>query len=246
MGLRRALGLVLLAAAIGAAVFTVPTVWGKPFRIEHYYARILIEFALEHPMLLSYARILEPYGLDFHSDELEDLSDENLLRMSDQVAGFLEGLDAYDRASQTPGQLLSTDILRWFLQNQVDRKPFLMHSLPVQQLDGWQSTLPDFLVNIHQVHSERDAENYLARLRALGPALEQVMDAMRSRQQLSILPPRFVIERVRAALEDFMAPAAADHVLVTSFAAKLDGAGVDASSRERSPRDGRPRSSMPW
>ena len=44
---------------LSLAVFLVPTLWGKPWAIEHFYARVFLSFALDHPELLSSMRILE-------------------------------------------------------------------------------------------------------------------------------------------------------------------------------------------
>ncbi|NNL65499.1 MAG: hypothetical protein HKP30_04595, partial [Myxococcales bacterium] len=107
-GFRRGLTIFLAVALLAAAVFVVPTIWGRPWKIEHYYLRVLVEFVVGHPMLLSYARILEPYGLDFHSDDLEDFSVEATRKMADQVDRFLEGLREYDRDDQSEAQLVST------------------------------------------------------------------------------------------------------------------------------------------
>ena len=38
-------------------------------------------------MLLSQLRLLEPYGLDFHSDDLDDFSVEFALRSAREAAG---------------------------------------------------------------------------------------------------------------------------------------------------------------
>ncbi len=61
-------------------LFLVPTLWGRPWWIEHFYTRVFVEFALDRPMLLSQLRLLEPYGLDFHSDDLDDFSVEFAMR----------------------------------------------------------------------------------------------------------------------------------------------------------------------
>ena len=108
----------ILALLVGVGVLVgVPTIWGKPWKIEHYYLRVLVEFVIDHPMLLSYARILDPYGLDFYSDDLEDFSPAATRRMADQVDEFLAGLREYDREEQTPEQLLSTDVLGWSISS---------------------------------------------------------------------------------------------------------------------------------
>ena len=51
-GARKAMwGLGLLVAAL--AIFLVPTIWLKPWSIDHYYTRVFLRFASRHPMMLS-------------------------------------------------------------------------------------------------------------------------------------------------------------------------------------------------
>jgi uncharacterized protein (DUF885 family) len=217
---------------LAGLAFAVPTLWGKPWKIEHYYLRVLAEFALEHPMLLSYARVLEPYGLDFHSDDLEDLSIEAQVQLQDQVEEFLEGLREYDRADQTHEQLLSTDVLEWFLQVQADRRPFLFHGYPVEQMDGWQSSLPDFMLNIHQVETAGDAENYVARLEKFGALFDDLTESLRYREERGIVPPRFVLAGSRQQVAELLAAPADEHVLYTHLADRLEAAGIAGAERD--------------
>lgn len=222
-----ALGALLLAAA----VFLVPTLWGKPWSIEHYYLRVLVEFALEHPMLLSYVRVLESYGLDFHSDELEDFSVEAERRTVEQAKAFLAGLRRYDRAEQTESQLLSTDVLAWLLETWIDGEPFLLHDHPVAQFQGLQSTLPDFMVNIHQIQDEGDARAWLERLAGFDLAFGQIVAGLETRAARGIVPPRFVLEAVREEIEAFTAGPPAENLLYTDFAEDL--AALEELSGER-------------
>jgi uncharacterized protein (DUF885 family) len=227
----RALCLALAALLVAAGVFLVPTIWGKPWSIEHYYTRILIEFAIRHPMLLSYARVLEPYGLDFHSDDLEDFSVEAERQQLAQAKEFLEGLRRFDRGSQSEGQLLSADILEWYLQVQVDREPFLFHDYPVEQFQGLQSLLITFMVDIHQVSSEREARSYIRRLAGFGTAMDQIIERLRFRRERGIVPPRFVLEAVQEEIQEFAGVPVFDNVLYTKLEraiGALDGLGPGA------------------
>ena len=97
--------------ATGAAVFAVPTIWGTPWSIEHFYLRVLARSLLDRPMLLSRLRILEPYGLDFHSDDLDDFSTQFRREELRRLRGELATLRGYDREDQDESQLLSTDVL---------------------------------------------------------------------------------------------------------------------------------------
>ena len=102
---------------VAAAVFAVPTLWGKPFLIEHFYIRAFADLVLDRPMLLSRLRILEPWGFDFHSDELDDFSPEFAEETARKVRENLETLRSYDVESQTPEQRLSSEVMEWFLAN---------------------------------------------------------------------------------------------------------------------------------
>jgi uncharacterized protein (DUF885 family) len=233
----RVLAALLGGLLLAAAVFLVPTIWGKPWSIEHYYLRVLVEFALEHPMLLSYARVLEPYGLDFHSDDLEDFSVAAERRTVEQARAFLAGLRRYDRAEQTESQLLSTDVLTWFLELWIDGEPFLLHHYPVEQFQGLQSTLPDFMVNIHEIEDEGDARDYLARLSRFDTAFDQIIAGLATRADAGIVPPRFVLDAVREEIEGFVAPPPVENVLYTHFAEELDLVGDLSDARRRELRD---------
>ena len=233
---RRTRNLALLAAipVALAVAFLIPTLWGRPWSIEHFYARVFLEFALDRPMLLSQLRILEPYGLDFHSDDLDDFSVAFARESQRKVQESLRVLRGYDRSAQSPSQQLSTEILEWFLETLSGGEPFLFHDYPVNQLNGIQNTLPDFMLNIHQIHDRDDAENYVRRLGGFGVAFDQVTDGLRYREQRGVLPPRFVIEHVRREVEEFTAQPAQEHVLFTSFAARIDRSGaIGSDDRER-------------
>ena len=215
--------LALFAAVAFAAVtlFLVPTLWGRPWSIEHFYTRVFVEFALDRPMLLSQLRLLEPYGLDFHSNDLDDFSVEFALRSAREAAEALEILRSYSYTSQSPSQQLSTDVLDWFLDTRRRGEPFLFHDYPVNQLDGIQSALPDFMLNVHQVRDGEDADDYVARLSKFGTAFDQVIAGLRHREQLGIVPPRFVVERVQTEIREFLAPPPGRNVLYTTFADRL-------------------------
>jgi len=214
--LRRLL-LFLAAVAVPVAVFLVPTLWGTPWSIDHFFLRALAEAALPHPMALSYARVLEPYGLDWYSDELEDFSVAQEDRDRAQARRTLATLRRYEDASLTPEQRLSARILAWYLETLEAGEPFAYHGYPVEQLDGLQSALPDFLLNFHPIASERDARNYVRRLAGVDVALDQIGERVRFREDRGVVPPRFVLAKSRAQIAELVAPAPAAHPLVAKL-----------------------------
>ena len=57
------------------------------------------------------------------------------------------------------------------------------------QMNGAQSQLPAFLINIHRVTNASDADAYVRRLQGLGPALRQAMAQSKARADQGILRP---------------------------------------------------------
>jgi hypothetical protein len=128
----RLLALAALIALAGLAVFLAPTLWGKPWRLEHFYLRVFAELVLERPQLLSRLRILEPWGIDWFADDLDDYSVEFTDHTARQVRGQLAVLRSYDRAAQSQSQQLSTDVLDRFLALQAEGEPFRFHDYPAR------------------------------------------------------------------------------------------------------------------
>lgn len=60
------------------------------------------------------------------------------------------------------------------------------------QMNGAQSQLPAFLINIHKVTSKADAEAYVGRLQDLGPAMRTLIDEASRRAQNGVMPPKWV------------------------------------------------------
>ena len=222
--MRRALRITAAASALvllGLGAFLVPTIWGKPWSIEHFYTRVFLDLLLRHPMLLSQLRVLEPYGIRSHNQKLDDFSVEFMQRESEAARTNLRTLRSYAPASQTADQRFSSEVLDWFLQNIVDGEPFQFHDYPLNQLDGVQVTLPDFMLNVHPLYDARDAEDYVARLARFGTAIDQVIASVRARAARGIVPPRFVALRVRGQVETFRKGGADENVLLTSFAKRI-------------------------
>jgi len=222
--MRRALRITAFAGAVlllGLGVFAVPTIWGKPWSIEHFYTRVFLETLLRHPMLLSQLRVLESYGIRSHNRKLDDFTVAFAEREAEFARDNLRTLRSYTPEEQTPDERFSSQVLDWFLQITVDGEPYLLYDYPLNQLDGVQVTLPDFMVNVHPLYDARDAEDYVARLALVGTAIDQVIASVKTRAERGLVPPRFVVERVRGQVETFRAGGADQNVLYTSFVDRI-------------------------
>ena len=217
---------------VAAAVFLVPTLWFKPWSIDHFYARVFIRYALKHPMLLTQLGMLDGTPLDFHSGKLDDFSVAAMKDDAQFAERQLELLRSYDRSRMTQSQRLSCQVLEWFLADQVDGNRYMFHDYPVNQLFGIQSSLPEFMLNQHPLKRPKDAESYLERIEQFGVAIDQVIDGLRVREQKGVIPPRFVLDKVLAEMRGFIGKPATENPLYAQFEARTDTLkGLDAAKR---------------
>jgi uncharacterized protein (DUF885 family) len=207
---------------VAAAVFLVPTLWFKPWSIDHFYARVFIRFAMNHPMLLTQLGMLDGTPLDFHSGKLDDFSVAALTEDARFAERQLEVLRSYDRSRMNPSQRLSCQVLEWFLADQVEGNRFMFHDYPVNQLFGIQSTLPDFMINQHPFKRPKDAENYIKRIDGFSVAIDQVIEGLRARESKGVIPPRFVMDKVLVEMRGFIGKPPAENPLYTHFEARTD------------------------
>lgn len=206
----------------------------KPLAISWLYERIFLQYALNDPEMLSYLRVL-PSWLDFHSDKLTDSSMARGDEMMAKLRRDHASLRAYDRERLDSDGQLSYDILDYFLGRQIEGERWRYHNFPVNQMFGVQSSLPNFMTQTHQVNTVRDGRNYVARLRQFPTKFEQVLEGLKHRESIGVLPQRFVVEKVLEQMRDFIAMAPDEHLLYVNFRERLDklGDGIDDDDRER-------------
>lgn len=131
--------LIITALAIVLALtlfWLIKLIWFKPLNLNHFYERSMLQLILKDPELLTMIGILERFRLNFHNDDLTDESDAYFQKLIAMTEKNLKILRSYSRAKQTPKQKLSTDILDWFLENQILEYEFLYHNYPIDQFLG--------------------------------------------------------------------------------------------------------------
>ncbi|WP_374563878.1 DUF885 family protein [Ideonella sp.] len=218
----RTLGGLLAAGLLTATVFVVNLIWFRPFSLNHFYEKVFVSFMLDNPELLTMMGIAEQFGYRRHNAHLNDESQAKAERDFAQWHQNLADLKAYDLGRQTEEQRLSTRVLTWFIESQLEGERFQLHNYPVNQLFGVQSQTPDFLINQHRIDDRRGADDYLARLGEIGRKFAQVQEGLVLREQKGIVPPRFVIERVLAEMRGFAGKPAAENPLCVNFTTKVD------------------------
>ena len=216
------LGMLFLVLLVLGGAFFVHVWYFKPAKIEWFYTRVFAQYVFEDPELLSRLHLLEGVGITFHNDDLTDASPARQQELTAQLRKDYDTLRSYDHSGFAGQDKLSYDILEYFLGEQVKGEKWQWHDFPVNQMFGVQSSLPNFMADVHQVHSEGDANDYVARLRKFPVKFAQVLEGLKIRESKGVIPPRFVVEKVLAQMRGFVAGGAQKNPLYTTFVEKLD------------------------
>jgi len=227
------LGIAFAALLVLAGAFAAHTWYFKPVHINLLFGRAFLKMALESPELLTSIRILEPLGIHGHNAKLDDESIAAGDRFFELILHEREVLRSYEDEDLAPGDRLSKRIAMGYLDLLVENKEFRFHNYPVNQLFGVQNGFISFMQSTHQVHNRRDAEHYVSRLNRAGVKFDQVLEGLRHRESLGILPPQFVVTKVLEGMREFIARPAEENVLVTSLVERMAKAGIEARDQER-------------
>ena len=216
---------IILILIVVIAVFLINLIWFRPWSLNLFYEKIFAETIFSEPELLSQLGLVEQFGFTSHNGKLSDESPAHQQLQIDRWKKDLQQLHEYPLDKQTPSQRLSTHVLEWFLQDQVDGEKWQDYDYPVSQFFGVQNRYPSFMANTHRLFNARDCEYYIMRLDGLPRKFDQTLEGLRKREQEQIIPPRFVVEEVLKEMTDFVAKPPAENILATSFkerAAKID------------------------
>lgn len=133
----------------------------------------------------------------------------------------------FDYARLDDDAKLSWDMWKYRYDMAAAGRRWWLHAYPFEQMGGWQSDLPTFLIAYHAVETEADLDAYIQRLEAMPRVLDQLLENTRAAAQQGIRPPRFahegVMEQSRKVITGAPFGPGADSALWADLQAKIDG-----------------------
>jgi uncharacterized protein (DUF885 family) len=157
-----------------------------------------------------------------HRTRALSLAREGLVRLTTFEAGVL-----------TPSQRTEAATLRWSLQSSVASEPFEDHNFAFSQMRGPQVQYISFMSEAHPMRTPADVQAYLARLRQIDQRMDEALARSRAAAAKGLLPPRFILEKARTQVQDFLVPPAAQNLFVEALknrSASIEG--LSATERE--------------
>jgi uncharacterized protein (DUF885 family) len=221
------IGLLLLVTILVIGSFLAHTWYSKPIYINHFFMKTAIKFALDSPELLSSIRVFEKFGIDGHNAKLDDASMASTDKMFARMLEARKTLKSYEDEDLDEHERMSKKIMLSLLDIVAEAEKFRFHNYPLNQMFGAQNGFPSFMESTHQVNNLGDAEDYVTRLSLIDTQFEQVLEGLKHREKLGILPPQFVITKVLEEMQGFVDTPVEENILIASFVEKLEKAELD-------------------
>ncbi|WP_252008747.1 DUF885 family protein [Ferrimonas sp. SCSIO 43195] len=159
-------------------------------RAEALYEQIFMENVMANPISQAYL------GIKQDQDQWDDLSEQRYLQDLTRNKRHLATLQQLDPDRLSGQTALSYRLLTQQLKDDIDDYRWRHYTYPVNQMYGYQSTTPSFLINRHPIDNTDDAKAYIQRLNGMERRFAQVVDQLEIRRQKGIVAPKFVFEYV--------------------------------------------------
>ena len=98
----------------------------------------------------------------------------------------------FDPAKLSPESQLSYELFVQQMERRRAAWAYRDNGYVFDQMNGVQSQLPAFLINIHRVTGKADADAYVRRLRAIGPVIDTAIATAAARAKQGVQPPKWV------------------------------------------------------
>lgn len=219
--------LFILLAPVGLPVELNPKVVAESEKANAFFERIYNEKVDRFPEWQTYLGIKKDYG-DWNND-----SDEIELRELEFTKENVEWLKSsidYDFLDlQTK---ISYRLALQNAENAVNHFKYRLYNYPVNQMFGRHTDIASFLINMHLVTNASDAEAYVSRLNGVEQVFEQLLENLKLRDELGVIPPKFVFPRAIESCRNIISGApfdesGEDSALWGDFRKKLQALDID-------------------
>ena len=160
-------------------------------KLNKYFDDRFKEYVDRSPMFQTRLGIKKDY------DKFDDISPERERFELEEAKASLKWLiDSVKIGLLDKNTLLSYELYKQRLENQVADFKFRLYNYPVNQMFGMQSRIPAFMINMHKVSTKDDAMAYISRLNKVEPLFNQLEKNLEERREAGIVPPKFVFDHI--------------------------------------------------
>ena len=179
----------------------------------------------------------ERLGDRSNNDKWPEVTDAATDKMLELYKAQLASLETFDFDSLNAADKQSYRIFQITAERFIKNDRWRDYGYLVNQMFGWQTTVPAHLMTVHQVRTPEDAEAYIKRLQGVDKLFSQVATAMKKRADGGIMAPAFVFPYVIKASENVLKGApfeeGDDGVILANFRKKVMALKLDEGASSK-------------
>lgn len=207
----------------------------KPYSIDHYLGKELIVGVLDSPEYMTYLGIFDDYNWALgHNRKLSIPTSEDAESDYQDNLKTLATLKNYDVKDLNYNQRVTQKIAIFDTENDIKEfEKFRYHSYPFNQISGNHLGLVEFMTDTHPVRSEREAADYIDRVKLFDDSLSANLIWLEEQKKLGIFAPKFVFDHVIQQLHELIGYEDDENPLMQVFAKKISSLGIDEDSKSK-------------
>jgi len=184
--------LLLLATFIGCAskTYTLEQKEAETKQLNQFFEKVFQANVSRYPTWQTYLGLKTNYGK--LNNETEQFSQESL----EITKKNLKELASFNFDSLTHQGKLSYKLFKENSKKRIDGWKWRYHSYPLNQMFGYHSGLPSFLINMHSIKTEKEANDYISRVREIRRVFSENLVHVKKQTALGIIPPKFVFKKI--------------------------------------------------
>ncbi|MXO86885.1 DUF885 family protein [Altererythrobacter aurantiacus] len=242
---------VLACALAGTALSACSTYRGDVATAETVGVQAPRVAAAEAPQSIATAEDIDTLFAEYDEASLElspisksyrGIRDEDYGRWGDfsdaaevRSEALLQSTAEAMRENFSPSALDESDALSYRLFDAMAKRsaslfPYRDYGYIFDQMNGAQSQLPAFLINIHSVDNADQARDYISRIQGIGPGLDTLIAESRERANDGVMPPDWVYPYVISDIGNLLS-AGDDNAVLEDFAGKVDALEVPEAEK---------------
>tara|TARA_B100000927_G_scaffold186025_1_gene149832 strand:- start:455 stop:2242 length:1788 start_codon:yes stop_codon:yes gene_type:complete len=178
-------------------------------------------------------------GYKSNYDKWDDITWQNSRRKAKQSVNDLAYLREninFDKLDESTK--ISYLLMEKRLQRTIDNDKFIFHGYMITHRGGKHSSIPSFLINYHKVDEEQDVKDYIGRLRNIESLMNDLIEQLRSRQDVKKIAPAFVFPQAIKTSENIISgypfeETKKQNVIYADFMKKLNALDISDAKKLR-------------
>lgn len=199
-------------------------------KANELFEKAFMDAVMRSPMFQSYL------GIKKDQDKWDDLSEARAQEELKIAKDNLVKLREIDVSKLDPQTKVSWDLAVRNQEIEVADFKWRYHNYPVNQMFGTHTQVPSLLINNHAIKTEKDAEDYIARLNGVLGLFDQVIEGLNKRAELGIMAPKFVYPYVISDSQNIISGMpfgeGEQSTLLADFSKKVDALEIDQNRKE--------------